>query len=193
MPAVDEQRLIRQAQAGNPYAFEELVRRHQRAAYNLAYRLTGSHADAADALQDTFIRVYRKLPTYEGRAAFSTWLYRVVTNTCLDQMRQRRNCTSLELVRESPLMQGLPAEEGDPGPAAERSELAAALRQALEALPREYRTAIILRDLYGCSLAEMEQALGCGKAALKSRLHRGRRKLRRLLQDAPAFRLAAGQ
>lgn len=184
MLALDEQPLIAEAQAGNPYAFEELMRRHGRSAYNLAYRLTGNHADAADALQDTLIRVYHRLPAYEGRAAFGTWLYRVVTNICLDQLRRRRNHASLEVIQEKPEMRLRPADEGNPVLAAERAELAEAVQAALLALPYEYRIAITLRDLYGCSYAEIEKALGCSRSTLKSRLTRGRKKLRHLLKDS---------
>lgn len=183
MLALDEQPLIAEAQAGNTHAFEELIRRHERYAYNLAYRLTGNHDDASDALQDTLIRVYNKLPAYEGRAAFGTWLYRVVTNICLDQLRCRKSHASLDLIRQSPEMRLRPAEEGNPALAAERAELAAAVQAALEELPPEYRVAIALRDLYGYSYAEIEHVLGCNRSTLKSRLTRGRKKLRRLLTE----------
>lgn len=184
MLALDEQPLVAEAQSGNAHAFEELIRRHGRYAYNLAYRITGNHDDASDALQDTLIRVYNKLPAYEGRAAFGTWLYRVVTNICLDQLRRRRSHASLDLIQESPEMLLRPAEDGNPALAVERAEMAEALHAALAALPYEYRVAITLRDLYGYTYAEIEQVLGCSRSTLKSRLSRGRRKLRRLLAEA---------
>jgi RNA polymerase sigma-70 factor (ECF subfamily) len=162
------------------------VARYQAKVYRLARRLTGNAADAEEALQDTFLQVYRKLPGFRAEARFSTWLYRVATNAALMRRRGRRR------QRTEPLEDYLPrfdragrhAREVDHGRAAradeliDRSRLAAHARAALGRLPERYRTPFVLRDLEEMPTAEVARVLGMTEAAVRQRVHRARLMMR---------------
>lgn len=183
--AWDDPSLVAAAQGGDVEAFTELVNRHLPKAYNLALRLLGDHADADDALQEALVRVYSNLGRFQGQAAFSTWLYRVVTNACLDEMRRRRR---RRVVLQSPQDDALwetaqhAPSPADPGRWLERLEMRDLIEQALDQLNDSYRTVIILRDWQGFSYQEIAVILGCSQPAVKTRIHRARNSLRVLLE-----------
>ena len=140
MSALLDEVLVKQAQDGDRNSLSELMVRYERKTYNLAYRLMGNHADASDAAQEALVRVCLRLQNFRGDSAFSTWLFRVVTNTCLDELRRRGR------LRHASLDDGLPVEEGavprqapdeaeSPVEYAERHEIQAAVKRAINRLP----------------------------------------------------------
>lgn len=183
---LSDEELARRALAGEQAAFEGLVARYERRVYSLARRLTHSDADAEDVLQDTFVRVYRKLSSFRGEAKFSTWLFRVATNCALMvRRRQRRQRTeSLEAYLPAFDQGGRHAREVDHGRAAradeilDRRRLATALRNALERLPDAYRAALVLKDLEEIPTREVASVLGLTEAAVRQRVHRARLMMR---------------
>lgn len=194
MSAYTDEMLVKRAQDGDHSALSELVHRYERKTYNLAYRLMGNHADASDAAQDALVRVCMRLQNFRGDSAFSTWLFRVVTNTCLDELRRRGR------LRHASLDDALPVEEGSvvrqatdegEGPVeyAERQELQAAVQRAINRLPDEYRVVVIMRDLQGLSYQEIAALLGTTLGTIKSRLHRARQALRAILKATEAAKL----
>ncbi|MDF2628976.1 MAG: polymerase ECF-type sigma factor [Symbiobacteriaceae bacterium] len=194
MFTVADETLVRRAQKGDQAALSELITRYERKTYNLAYRLMGNHADASDAAQEALVRVYTRLPNFRGDSAFSTWLFRVVTNTCLDELRRRGR------LRHQSLDNPLPAEEGalprqttdeSDGPIerAERREVQAAVQRAINRLPDEYRAVVVMRDLQDLTYHEIAAVLGTSLGTIKSRLHRARQALRLIIRATEAAKL----
>lgn len=183
-----DQVLIEKIRTGDYQAFESLVTRYEAKVYRLALRMLRNPQDAEDALQETFLQVFRGLAGFEGRSQFSTWLFRLATNVCLMRIRHRETEPSKLL----PLEDYLPKlEEGDspqmiewadrPEEALLSKESREKMMEALDKLPPEYRAVFILRDIEGFSNAETGESLGISVAAVKSRLHRARLALRGML------------
>jgi RNA polymerase sigma-70 factor (ECF subfamily) len=166
-----DEALVRRAQRGDRFAFEQLVAKHQNRAYTLAARVLGSPEDAADAVQDAFLRAWTSLPKFRRGALFSTWLYRICVNAAYDVAERRKRTTLGEL--EDAL--------ADPADRFAQHELSGALQQALNELDETYRVAVVLYDILGCSYAEVAEATGVPEGTVKSRIFRGRTELARRL------------
>ena len=165
--------LIARAQCGDLAAFEQLVRRHQRYVFNLAYRVLGDYAEAEDVAQEAFVRVWRGLPGFRSQAQFTTWLYRIVHNLCLNRLPHLRQ----ELLQIEPSEEGL-ADQADSLPElAEAYDAMAFLRAELERLPEKYRLVLTLRYLQGFSYGEIAATLGLTLGTVKTHIHRARRLL----------------
>jgi RNA polymerase sigma-70 factor (ECF subfamily) len=183
-PSDQEALLIREARQGDQAAFEELVRIHQRRVYAVALRMLGNPDDAEDVLQETFLALHRRLGSFRGRSRLSTYLYRSAANFSLMKLRQRRAKKTASHV-------ALDQAEESPDPRAFSldgyidSELRAVLDRHLQELPGSERTAVVLRDIEGLPGREVARILSVTVAAMKSRLHHGRERLRRKL--APYF------
>ena len=179
---MDEKRLIQKAAAGDTSAFEALVERYQQQVYNLALRMVNNEADAQDLAQEAFIRAWRGLGSFQFTSQFSTWLYRLTSNICIDFLRaqKRRKVVSLTMLRDEEDSQwDLP--DSDPLPeqqmiAAEERE---ALSKAFAALDPEFRQVLTLRIVNGCSYQQISQILGVAEGTVKSRLSRAREQLRK--------------
>ncbi len=182
-PLADESAVVAAAVGGDRTAFARLMEHYQGACYGLAWRLLGDRDQAADATQDAFIHAYDHLASYRG-GAFRSWLLRITANASYDILRrsQRRPTTTLP----NP-------DEGEPdipdvlavNPVVEsaRSELYRALDAALRLLPEDQRTAVVLCDVYGMDYHEVSLAIQAPVGTVKSRIHRGRLRLRDLLAD----------
>jgi RNA polymerase sigma-70 factor, ECF subfamily len=184
--AVESERdreLIQRAQRGDDPAFAELVERHQRRAYSIAYGLVRDEEDASEIVQEAFLRVYRGLDGFNGAATFFTWLYRIVKNLSIDLMRRpawQRELSS-ELAEEQVDALFLARLGGDPEDTLRRRELAEAVGEAIEALPSYHRAVIVMREVEGMSYEEMAVAAGVSKGTIMSRLFHARKKLQRTL------------
>jgi len=176
-PGVRDEDLVRRYLSGDRASFAALVERHERRVYNLALRMTGREEDARDATQDAFLTVLRKLSTFRGEAAFTTWLHRVTVNACYDLLRKRRRAPMLERGGDD-----LPAAEPPPAPDhADSSDLSIDVRRALLQVPEDFRVAMILHDVQDLPQEEVAAILGVPVGTVKSRLHRGRIALARAL------------
>jgi RNA polymerase sigma-70 factor (ECF subfamily) len=180
MVIADEGQLIRSSRKGDLDAFNTLVQVYQRQVYNLCLRMLGSAA-AEDAAQEAFINAYRRLSSFRG-GSFRAWLLRIAANICCDELRRRRSrpAASLEAALEAGTAD-VPSHLGGPEDEALRRELGQHLQQGLAALPAEQRLAIILRDIHGLSYEELTKALGCSLGTVKSRIARGRARMREYL------------
>lgn len=185
--AVPDERLIAAASGGDRAAFSELVRRHEETVYRFAFKICRSRERAAEALQDTFIQVYRKIGSFDARSKFTTWLYAVVLNSCRMSRRRTKMDAALESLDEPPPSGGkheahaLPDPDRTPVERLMDKELRAQLERAIEKLPLEYRAVFVLRDLEGASTEDAANSLGIGVEAAKSRLRRARAFLRNQL------------
>lgn len=179
--------LVAKAQAGCGSALSALLERYDRSAYAIAFRMMGNHADASDAAQEALLRVFTSLQNFQGNSAFSTWLYRIVTNSCLDALRRRSRSRTQSIEEQSVAIEvdALLTYEAElsasPADRAEERELQGAVRRAIELLPAEYKTVVLLRDIQGFSYPEIAAQLSTSVGTIKSRLFRARRALRALM------------
>jgi len=181
--------LVRRAQGGDKDAFGELVKRHERKVYALAFRFMRNKEDAADVMQETFLQAYKKILSFEGKSAFATWLYRIAVNICLMKKRKK----TLKYVSVDKPVESASGEEdikrelidlsAEPMALADKKEVRKKIEGALEELPDEYKEVVVLRDMDGFSNDEVAGMLKISLPAVKSRLHRGRMYLRKELSE----------
>ena len=183
--ADEERRLVTASQGGDITSFNQLVRLYETRVFNLCYRMLGDSESAADASQDTFLAAYRNIRSFRG-GSFRSWLLRIATNTCYDVLRarKRRPTTSLDAVLGDD-DEGMSFDPADPGEAAEerlRHELGSAIQHSLAQFPEDQRVVVILSDIQGLSYDEIAAVTGTQIGTVKSRLSRGRARLRDLLK-----------
>jgi RNA polymerase sigma-70 factor (ECF subfamily) len=164
--------LVRRYLEGDADAFASLVKRHERRVYNLSLRMTGSEEDARDATQDAVLSALRKLSSFRGEAAFTTWMHRVTVNACYDVLRKKRREPMLDLGGEDGERSG---PEPPPAPdIADASDLSIDVRRALLEVPEDFRVVMILHDVRDLPQEEIAAILEIAVGTVKSRLHRGR-------------------
>jgi RNA polymerase sigma-70 factor (ECF subfamily) len=165
--------------------FDRLVRRHQKHAYNVAYRMTGNHADAEDLTQEAFVRAFRFFGAYKRDWPFDNWLYKIMSNLFVDTLRRRPKARSQSL--DQPIENASKSDEvyleiadyaSNPEVSIMRDELDETVQAALNSLPKEFRTAVVLADIEGLSYEEISDVMNCSLGTVRSRLHRGRKMLR---------------
>jgi len=189
---VDDTLLIRQAQMGDATAFEELVRQYDRAVLRLAVHLTGSQEDGRDIYQEAFLRAYINLASFRFECSFYTWIYRIVTNLCLDFLRKKstraRDLTSTLSAdgEEEPILDRLPDQRASASP--ERNAISRDLRKtilrALERLSARERMVFELKHYHGLRLRTVAGILNTSEGTIKNTLFRATHKLRTQLADA---------
>ena len=176
MPRTDEEtEWIRASQRGDQAAFEHLIKRHQRMLISLAHRMTGASGDAEDVAQEAFLQAFKNLGSFRGDSEFSSWLYRIGINCCLNW--QKRSAQRQRVHEEWASQTADTGEHGGDG-------LAQAVPAALLKLPAKQRAAIVLTVYDGLSHAEAARALNCSETTVSWRVFAARRKLKRLLQSA---------
>jgi RNA polymerase sigma-70 factor (ECF subfamily) len=187
---ISDEAAVELTRRGDPDAFRVLVERHSRAVYRLAWRMTANSHEAEDIVQETFLRAYKQLKRFDGRAAFGTWLHRIAVNCSLDQIRVRKR--RQEIAVDTPDNAGLQAHASDPSP--ERSVQSAQIREllarAMQDLSDMERCAFTLRHHDGLGIEEISRTLGVHPNAAKHSIFRALKKLRRILQ--PALNSAKG-
>jgi len=183
-----EDTALEQARGGDSDAFRVLVERHSIAVFRLAYRMTGNETDAEDMVQETFLRAWREIRRFDGRASFGTWLHRICANRTVDFLRSRNRWQPAisggvadPEVDHDPF-RGLASESPSPERAARSAEAGATLEPALAALSEIERTAFVLRHYEGLPIDEVASALGVQPGAARHSIFRAVRKLRRALE-----------
>jgi RNA polymerase sigma-70 factor (ECF subfamily) len=175
-----------QVLAGDQDSFRVLVDRHSRAVFRLAYRMTGNEHDAEDIVQDTFLRAYRALHTFEARADFGTWLHRVAVNCALDHLRRvkrrEEDTQGLPEDEQSGAFNSIPAASPTPERLILSVELKLKVEGAMAKLSDRERAAFVMRHFDGCSIDEIGKALGLRGSAAKNTIFRAVQKLREALQ-----------
>lgn len=186
MSTIDEKQIIKKAAAGSADAFEQLVLTYQTPIYRLCFRMTGNADDAADLTQEAFLKAWRALDSFRFDASFSTWLYRLASNLCLDFLRAEKRRAVLPLIHDDAEGDELSLDPPDPAPtpeqAALRAEEQAQLAAALKALEPEQRQILTLRVVNDLSYTEIAEILGVREGTVKSRLSRARDALRKKLE-----------
>lgn len=182
----NEQLLLEKAKAGDIAAFEELIEGYQKRIYNLAYRILGNYEDAGDMAQEALIRIFRSIANFKEQSSFSTWVYRITTNVCLDEIRKRKNKKVISLDEEIRMEDGemkrqIMSDDLQPDAAAELEELRTFVSDAINSLPEDQRLVITLRDIQGLSYEEISSVLDCPSGTVKSRINRARQALKKVL------------
>jgi len=170
---MEDHQLVERSRAGDVAAFEELVRRHQSRAYGVAYRLLGNKEDAQEVAQEAFARAYFRLGEFRGTAQFRTWLYRILVNLAVDYLRRRRP----EVREEDAVLQPVSNRE-NPGAHLHQQELRQRITRAIEVLPADLRTVIVLREMEGLSYSEIARVIRRPVGTVMSRLFHARQRLR---------------
>lgn len=187
-----EQELVARAKGGDTDAFAQLVEENQNRIYSLALRMVGNPEDAADLAQGAFLSAWRGLERFQGEAAFSTWLYRLTSNACIDFLRREKRkraaggVLSLDDTEEGATLD-LPDYDADPHRHLERSEVRQAIADGLAGLSPEHRRVLALREISGLSYAEIADLLGLEEGTVKSRISRARLALRKKLVESGNF------
>ena len=189
---MDIARLLTGVQKNDRREFDALVHRCHRSAYNIAFRLTGNHADAEDLSQEAFLRAFRFFDRYNREMPFENWLYRIMSRVFIDELRKRPRIQAQSL--NQPLLFGdgadaeilldIPDSEFDPERIMLSEQLEENLQKALNALPDEFRIAVILADIEGMCYEDIADTMNCSLGTVRSRLHRGRKQLRHRLSLA---------
>jgi RNA polymerase sigma-70 factor (ECF subfamily) len=183
---MDDAQLITRAAAGDPAAFVTLVERHRGLVYRVAFQYAGNHFDADDIAQDVFVKVHRSLGSFRKDAQFTSWLYRIAMNACIDHGRRRNPTTSLDAVEAD--QRPFEAMADDPGP--EQRVFAGEVRRAVEAavdgLPPQQRVIFTMRHFEGMKLIDIAGALGVAEGTVKRQLHAAVHRLRHALRGVRA-------
>lgn len=181
MTIEEENDAVRRVLDGDADAFSPLVEAYQKNVYNLGLRMTGNPEDALDMAQEAFIRAYNSLSSFRGDSKFSVWLYRIVSNVCLDFLRARKGRAAVSLSQTGPDGEDtaleIPDERALPEAELERALTRDAVRRGLQALPDDQREILLLREIQGLSYEEIAAALSLEGGTVKSRIFRARKKL----------------
>jgi RNA polymerase sigma-70 factor, ECF subfamily len=182
-----ETRLAKLSRNGDRRAFAELVDLYKDKIYHLGYRMLNQRQEAEDVVQETFLRVYTNLDRYDENQKFSTWIYRIATNLCIDRLRKRKPSYSIDA--ELPEGEGtdwhalLASDDASPETELILSETQQHIREAIQSLPDKYKSIVVLRYLHDLSLQEISDILEMPVTTVKTRVHRGREFLRKKLES----------
>ncbi|MEE9385943.1 MAG: sigma-70 family RNA polymerase sigma factor [Nannocystaceae bacterium] len=188
----DDLTLVEACRAGDRRAFRILMERHQRRIYTVAYGYVRTKEDALDVVQESFLKVHRYLDNFRGGSSFYTWLYRVVSNVCIDHLRRNKRRRAVEYQDEIRHDSDTALDEeadrrivnaGDPSALLERKEILAAVQDSLRYLSDTHREIIVMRELQGMTYEEMAQAMKCSKGTIMSRLFHARKNLQKRLLE----------
>jgi RNA polymerase sigma-70 factor (ECF subfamily) len=173
--------VLERLRAGDTTAFEALVTTYQHRVFAVAYRMLGNRAEAEEAAQEVFLRVYRAIGDFRGDARLSTWLYAITSRLCLSRLGSgaRRMAQARE---DESALDALTSHEADAATALEQREQQAALRRAIAELPEDRKIMVVLRDLQGLSYEEIAETLDLTLGTVRSRLHRARLELKEKLE-----------
>ena len=189
MTEQQEQKWISAAQKGDQDAFESLVRLYEKRVFALTSRMCRNPEDAAEAAQEAFLAAWQGLPFFRGDASFSTWLYRLASNACVDLLRRegRHRSAAGPSLNDEEAAVDVADDAPSPHALAERAELRQQIEEGLSALPEEYRQVLILREMHQQTYDEIAEILSLDLGTVKSRINRGRKRLRKILLESWNF------
>ena len=181
--------LVERALEGDLAAFEQLVARYQNKLVGFAARMLGDHEEAEDVAQEAFVKAYRALDSFRGQAQFSTWLYRITTNLCIDRVRAKKRRPQQAYSLDEPLDKEddkggreLPDSTFEPSVSVEREELRRVVRSTMAEMPEKMRQVLIMCDMQGMPYEQIAQILDCPIGTVKSRLFHARADLARRMR-----------
>lgn len=186
-----EQELVLRAKAGDDEAFAQLMQDNEKRIYNLTLRMTGNPDDAMDLAQEAFLNAWRGLKFFKGDSTFSTWVYRLASNACIDHLRRKKRRQDIDLPmpmdEEDDRPPDIPDDRFQPERELERQELRNAVCSGLEQLSDEHRQVLVMREINGLSYQEIADVLDLETGTVKSRIARARNSLRKILLESGNF------
>jgi RNA polymerase sigma-70 factor (ECF subfamily) len=185
-----ERELVNKSKNGDMDAFSELISSYEKKIYNIALRMIGNREDAYDMAQEVCIKIYKNINSFKGDSSFSTWVYRITSNVCIDEIRKKKYAMPLTMVNDSAKEFEIPIESHNslPEDIIERKEKIKDIKKCIIELPPEYRIMIILRDIRGHSYEEISNILNLNMGTVKSRLSRARAILKDKLKNMEQIR-----
>ncbi|MDQ2085267.1 sigma-70 family RNA polymerase sigma factor [Herbivorax sp. ANBcel31] len=185
---MSEKELIEQAKSGSIEAFEQLIEKCQKKVFNIAFKMMGNYEDASELAQEAFIKAYKSIKKFKGDSLFSTWIYRITTNVCLDELRKRKNKKVISLdeyIKYDGEEIKRQVKDESPGPEKvfEKREIKNIMKKCIDSLPIEYKTVVVLRDIQGFSYEEIAKIIKCPEGTVKSRINRARKALKDILKN----------
>jgi RNA polymerase sigma-70 factor, ECF subfamily len=187
---VSELDLVKQCQAGNPEAFDQLVGRYRNRVFGMIYNMVHNEQDAWDLAQDSFLKAWKSIAGFRGQSSFYTWIYRIVTNVTIDWLRKKQVKGSgaefddtIQLKDIDPASRTVPKAGALPHQRMERREIRARIDEAIAQLSPEHRAVILMKETEDMQYHEIAEALGCSIGTVMSRLFYARKKLQNLLRD----------
>ena len=189
MSELQEKVWIDAAREGDPLAFEQLIHLYEKRVFALTRRMCKNPSDAEEAAQEAFLAAWQGLKFFRGESSFSTWLYRLASNACVDVLRKegRHQAAAGPSLDDEETMLEIPDEAATPHTLAEQAELKKQIEEGLAALPEEYRTVLVLREIHQQSYDEIAEILSLDLGTVKSRISRGRKRLRKFLLESGNF------
>jgi len=189
MNEMQEKAWIDAAREGDPLAFEQLIHLYEKRVFALTRRMCKNPSDAEEAAQETFLAAWQGLRFFRGESSFSTWLYRLASNACVDLLRRegRHQAAAGPSLNDEEAVLEIPDEAPTPHALAEQAELKEQIEAGLAALPEEYRQVLILREIHQQSYDEIAEILSLDLGTVKSRINRGRKRLRKFLLESGNF------
>ena len=189
MSELQEKVWIDAAREGDPLAFEQLIHLYEKRVFALTRRMCKNPSDAEEAAQEAFLAAWQGLKFFRGESSFSTWLYRLASNACVDVLRTegRHPAAAGPSLDDEETMLEIPDEAATPHTLAEQAELKKQIEEGLAALPEEYRTVLVLREIHQQSYDEIAEILSLDLGTVKSRISRGRKRLRKFLLESGNF------
>lgn len=178
--------LIKSALEGDMQSFEELIYQYEKKVYNVALRVFKNPEDAKDISQDVFIKIYKNLDKFDNKSSFSTWLYRITTNTCIDELRKRKGKETVSIDNDIEDDEGkFKREFADNEPTPEEKVISkegeSEIIKSMNTLSDEHRTIIVMRDIQGLSYTEISEIIGVSIGTVKSRISRARLQLKNII------------
>lgn len=189
MNELQEKAWIDAARDGDPLAFEQLIHLYEKRVFALTRRMCKNPADAEEAAQETFLAAWQGLKFFRGESSFSTWLYRLASNACVDLLRKegRHQAAAGPSLNDEEVLLEIQDEAPSPHALAEQAELKEQIEAGLASLPEEYREVLILREIHQQSYDEISEILSLDLGTVKSRINRGRKRLRKFLLESGNF------
>ena len=176
--AAQDARLLARVVDGDHDAFNQIMRNHEDRVFSVCLRIMGNRELALDAVQETFLTAFRKASQFKGNSALGTWIYRIAVNTCYDHLRKQKRRAA------DPIPDHLDPADPSAEDAMDSAALRPELRRALEALPEDFRSAVVLADIEGLGLNQVAEIVGAPVGTVKSRVYRGRRLLADMLRES---------
>lgn len=185
-----EKQLVRKSREGDITAFEELIRSYEKRIFNIALKMVGNREDASDIAQEVCIKIFKSIGKFKEDSSFSTWVYRITSNVCVDQLRKRKNNVIPLAVSGEDGEYELPVADRDrlPDEIVESKETSALVRGCIQELPPEHKVIIVLRDIYGYRYEEIAKILNLSMGTVKSRLNRARGMLKDKIKSMEPFK-----